>query len=802
MDRGRMVLRAGASLVLAAVLAIVPGLAVGALPKSWSWAHNGILLWSIVGVDVIAFVWFGVAQALSSSDRSNPDEATPVRAEAFGHATGTNLATVIRAETVNVGSVVSGGLTRKLSGEPVPGDLSQPGDNLPPCTPTFIGRTEALAELARWLTDRQPVVLRGPPGAGKSILALEYAHQLVASGRYQLVGWVRADSPAAIATGLAALAPLLGLPADGAASEIATRVVAVLKSRRDWLLVFDNARKPGDLETVWSGGGGHVLITSRNRVWGGFAVPIDLGDFSRAESVRFLCARSRSDEAEAAADLARKLGDSPLALAQAADYIDKRSMTIRGYLELYRDPAEASALRDAGLDPAEYPASVARTLQLRFRQLSREYPGAEKLLWLFAFFAPDDIDPGILSEGREAVGHVLARMLGNPLERTKAAGALAAADLATVRADGRLRVSPLVQAVARDKLDDDQVAKWATRALDVTKAIVPRAPADHRSWPAYASWAPHIEAIAEHTGSYPRLTDKISLLRSLGIYFSASKQLREARTTFENALAISEAAGGAAAFEDAKTLDNLAIVQWQRGELGDARASNEQALATFLASCGCDHPETARSFGNRGVIQLAMGELGAARVSFEGALATFLRAHGPRHPDVARTRDNLGVIQLALGEFAEARSSFEEALAILQTAYGPDHLDVANTLMNLSIAQRELGRLADARTSLDQALAIFQAAYGPNHPVVAVAMANLGVVQRRSREFRAAYISTRQALAILLEAYGPDHQELIKTLMNLGILQRRKITSYLISRALASRIMRPNPEDRQVKPAA
>ena len=47
-----------------------------------------------------------------------------------------------------------------------------------------------------------------------------------ASGRYQLVGWVRADSPATIVKGLAALAPLLGLPADGAAGEIAARVVA------------------------------------------------------------------------------------------------------------------------------------------------------------------------------------------------------------------------------------------------------------------------------------------------------------------------------------------------------------------------------------------------------------------------------------------------------------------------------------------------------------------------------------------------------------------------------------------------
>lgn len=800
MGRRRVALRAAASLVLAAVLAIVPGLAIGALPKSWSWAHNGVLLWGIVGVVVIAFVWFGVVQALLSPDRSDLGEAA--RAEVFGHAIGTNLATVIRAKTVNVGSVVSGALARKPAGEPGPSDLGQLGDNLPPRNPTFTGRAEELAELARRLTDRQAVAIRGPEGAGKSLFTLEYAHQMRASGRYQLVGWVRADTPAAIVKGLAALAPLLGLPADGEAGEIATRVVTVLRSRRDWLVVFDNAQKPGDLEAVWPGGGGHVLITSQNRVWGRFAVPMDLGEFSRAESVRFLCQRSRSDEAEAAADLAGELGDFPLALAQAANYIDKRSMTIRGYLALYRDPAEAPTLRDAGLDATEYPASVARMLLSRFRQLSREHPAAVKLLWLFAFFDPNDIDLDLLSEGREETGDVLARMLGNPLERTKAASALAAANLATVRADGHLRVSPLVQAVARDKLDDDQGARWATRALNLIRAIVPCAPADHRSWAAYATLAPHIKAIAEYTGNYPRLTDKVCLLRSLGIYFSASKQLEEARTTFENALVINGAAGGAAAFEGAKTLDDLAIVQWQQGELGDARASNERALASLLASVGRDHPATARSFGNRGAMQLGLGEFGAARVSLEEALDIFLRVCGPRHPDVARTRENLGIIQLGLGEFAGAKSSFEEALDIFQKAHGTDPVDVANVLMHLSIAQREVGSLACAQASLDQALVIFKAAFGPSHPVVAMAMANLGVVQRRSREFRAAYSNIRQALAILHEAYGPNHQELIKTLINLGILRRRNIISYLISRALASRIMRPEPEDQQVKAAA
>ena len=242
--------------------------------------------------------------------------------------------------------------------------------------------------------------------------------------------------------------------------EIAAQVVGALGSRRDWLVVFDNAQRPGDLVGMLPGGGGHVLITSRNRAWSGIATQVDLGEFSRAESVKFLCERSGSDEPEAAGELADELGDLPLALAQAAAYIDTRSMTIRRYLELYRDPVLARRLRDAGLDSAEYPASVARTWLLSFTQLSAEHPAAVELLRLCAFLDPDDIDLDLLSAGREETGEVLARVLGDRLERTETVGALAATSLVTVPAEGHLRVHRLVQAVTRDQLDDDQAAAW------------------------------------------------------------------------------------------------------------------------------------------------------------------------------------------------------------------------------------------------------------------------------------------------------------------------------------------------------
>ena len=44
-------------------------------------------------------------------------------------------------------------------------------------------------------------------------------------------------------------------------------VLAELRQRSRWLLVFDNAGDPADVAPWLPGGGGHVLITSRERGW-------------------------------------------------------------------------------------------------------------------------------------------------------------------------------------------------------------------------------------------------------------------------------------------------------------------------------------------------------------------------------------------------------------------------------------------------------------------------------------------------------------------------------------------------------
>lgn len=352
--------------------------------------------------------------------------------------------------------------------------------NLRPRNQFFTGRSEILEMLRRELLSDHTIAviaqpwhrgkagpplqaLHGMPGVGKTELVQEYAHRFNSS--YDIVWWVDAERSIEIPAQLARLGTSLGMPSP----EPAERHAAVLSelNRRDrWLIVFDNAREPGEIERFQpSSPRGHVIITSRYRAWrsAAHAIPVDV--FSADEARDYLIARIPGADLDDITRLAQSLGRLPLALAQASAYIEQRGLTLQQYLELYEN--HQSELLQRGRADG-YPHTVSSTFELAFREIGAKSQEAQQLLYLYSFLAPDKIPVDLASCAAQIMPEPLASAARDRLAMAEAIGLLHCYSLAE-RSGDYVRVHRLVQQIARDQLTLDEQRAWMARALQAVE---------------------------------------------------------------------------------------------------------------------------------------------------------------------------------------------------------------------------------------------------------------------------------------------------------------------------------------------
>jgi tetratricopeptide (TPR) repeat protein len=643
--------------------------------------------------------------------------------------------------------------------------------NLAPRNPNFTGRAELLAALAQSLAAGTTAVVaaHGLGGVGKSQLALEYAYLHAAD--YDLVWWVAAETPLVAAAGLAALAPRLGLTTQPEQADQVAAVLAELARLDRWLLVFDNAEQPQDLQGLSPRAGeGHVLVTSRNPVWGRVAAPLRVDVLDPREATAFLLRRTGAVDRMSADDLAGELGGLPLALEQAAAYCEQTSLPLADYLNRYRrDHAQLLATGP----PEDYPATVATTWRLNVERAAQASPAAMPLLRLTAFLAPEAIPPDLLGADPNVLPAELAAAAVDELVLDEAVGALYRYSLLTRDQDG-LRLHRLVQAIVRDDLADQQPA-WAAMALRLVAAGFPADATDTEvaTWPACERLLAHALVVTDHANRFAVEPVQTSLLlNQIGLYLRGRAQFAAARVSFGQGLAIAEAVYGPDHPEVASIANNLGSALRQLGDLPGARASFQRALRIDEATYGPDHPEVATDIHNLGSVLHDLGDYTGARASFQRALRIDEAVYAPDHTSVARDLNSLGLVLLDLGDLAGAKDSLERAVAIDEAAYSSARPALARGLNNLAMVLHHLGDLEDAKANLERALGINEAAYGPDHPAVAGIVNNLGDVLQDLGDLAGVRASYQRALAIDEAALGPDHPEVAIDVNNLGMVLR------------------------------
>jgi tetratricopeptide (TPR) repeat protein len=650
--------------------------------------------------------------------------------------------------------------------------------NIPISVPHhFLGRDDDLAAISDiFARDKARVTittLRGMRGVGKTTLAAAYAERHRAD--YRATWWIRAQTESTMRADLVGLGARFGWVAVDEKEESA--LAAVMERLRlegeGVLLIYDNAPDAAALhDYLPRGGTARVLVTSNAHAWRGVAEPVEIRLWPKEIGAEYLIARTgRAAERAAAEVLSDALGGLPLAHEQAAAYCERLEISLAEYHKRFE--ATPARMLDSARDaPAEYHdrLTVTKTFALAIDEAAKLHPAAEPLIVHAALLASEPIPLFLFSEAREKFGAPLAAALeGDGLDEAVAAlRAFALVDRepipderdAAITTDC-IRLHRLVRQVAAARCEGEAREAVRCALIEAVAAIYPsNVFSDPKAWPparrldalALALVGVNAEPSGESENCAAKLLDRLASYRQAALAAYA-----QARPLFERALAIREKVLGPEDTATATSLNNLAGLLHDQGDLVGAQPLFERALAIYEKVLGPEHPDTAGSLSNLAYLLQSQGDLAWARPLFERALTTKEKLLGPEHPETAKSLNNLAALLWNQGDLAGARPLYERALAIREKVRGPEHPETATSLNNLALLLLAQHDFAGARPLLERALAIREKVLGPEHPHTADSLIGLASLLQAEGDLAGARPLYERTLAICERALGTEH---------------------------------------------
>lgn len=651
-----------------------------------------------------------------------------------------------------------------------PGNLPRILNNLPSRNRFFVGRDSLLEDLRDKLAGGGqavvlPQALQGLGGVGKSQVALEYAYRFMAD--YDLISWIPCDDFGQVARQLARLAPSLHVQPSDNVTDTARAVLDKLRSGEvfaRWLLVFDNADDPSELEDVLVGGIGHVLITSFNQDWSRLASPIEVDVFSRAESVAQLRRAVAGLPEEHAHRVAAALGDLPLAIEQAGAWLRQTGMSVERYL----GELERQAVRVLEDQATSFPESVVSTWSVSFERLTESSPAAAQLLRLLAFFSPGPISTALLySDATLAALEPVDESLRDVMVLARLIQELNR--FALVKVDQRshsVHIHRLVQAVVRSRmtLEDQQHACRDVQAVLVAGRPSPSDPRsrlevdhldDRENWSRYELIWPHLRPAgameSDNEAIRQLLIEWVRFQWKQGDYESSLRLGTELNERWLNQYG-----------NDRQTLFlgfHIANVLRSLGQYADAYDWDRRVLDAQEGLLDSDHPATLMTAGGLAADLRALGRFGEALTRDVVTHSRLVALLGEDSPRTLAAANNLAVSLRLNGKCFEAIQLDQDTYRRRKDVLGPDHLYTLSSAANLALDLREVGEYLKSVDLLRSTYGAYCEVIGPQALDTLRAASSLAISLRRAGYLGEAMDITEKTLTVYVERYdghSPD----------------------------------------------
>jgi tetratricopeptide (TPR) repeat protein len=690
---------------------------------------------------------------------------------------------------------------------------------VPPRNPDFTGRQDLLDELHQRLgvgtTAVLPEAVHGRGGVGKSALVVEYVYKHEQD--FDLIWWIPAERPVQIQSALGDLAARLGLEVPSTANTAVPAVLEALRVGRpvsNWLLVFDNAEQPAEVERFFpKGGAGSIVVTSRNEQWREIASSLPVNVFDRDESIEMLRGRGPELGTENADRLAAALGDLPLAIELAAAWRAETEMSAENYLELLQN-SRPELGDDVPRTEQDYPDLVAAAWNVSLNGLRDRDPDALRLLQVCAFFAPEPISTVLLSRPRGLRIHdTLDRLIRNPDRLRNAIRNFGRLSLARIdHRNNSFQMHRLVQRVLISQMDPEDRNAMKHGAHLLLAGNDPSQPDEAEQWSRYAELYPHL--VASEAEECPDELVRDMVLNETKYLWRWGDHVG-ARDLAQRAYNAWSADGKEAGRDTLGMAAHLGFMHFVVGDYAAAAELNARTLELYRETIGDDQEQTLYAVGAVGADHRVAGDFTGALELSRSVYEQSRRRFGDDDPFTLRAAHNLGVSMRLSSLFGQALRLDEQTHRRFVQILGAEHRDTLDSLHGVNLDRRELGDYVAAHVSQENVVATarrvlryedhpdvlgwshslasfrrkagdhvgalnlssdvrhrYRLRYGDNHPATVLATLTLSIDQRVTGDLRTAREYGEEAVAGLRQLYGEEHPHTAGSQVDLAVTLR------------------------------
>ncbi len=650
--------------------------------------------------------------------------------------------------------------------------------------PFFTGREDIFAHLYNTLRSSnaaaltQAQAISGLGGIGKTQIAVEYAYRN--RDHYKAVFWINASTRNAISADFVAIAALLGLPVQQEQDIVVRAVKNWLTDHTGWLLILDNVDNlamVADFLPVH--GTGDVLLTTRLQALGTIARGIEVEKMGMDEGMMLLLRRAKiiapnemleqapKESREQAAFILSELDGLPLALDQAAAYIEETHCGLAQYLNLYGSRRKDLLLR-RGQSPLDHPESVTATWSLSLQQIKQESSSAAELLYLLAFLNPEAIPEEIISLGAAELGPSLSAVASDSLELDAIIELLLRYSLIRRTPEEKsLSIHRLVQAVLKDGLDKDAQRLEAEKAIRTINHAFPNV--ELHTWGQCQRCLPHVLVCVTYVEEYKLFFPEAArLFNEAASYLIMRAEYDQAKRLLQSTLVIRQSILEADHPDIARTLNDLGVVHLNQGKYPDAERLLQKALILRQQTLGEAHLDVAQSLYHLADVYRRQGAYTKAEPCYVQALNIRETALDIAPSLVAESHYGLGKLYHSQEKYQQAERSCQKALFLQEQHLGESHPSVASTLSMLAKIYQKLNQLDQAKEMNIRALNIRESISGEAQPQVATIINSLVEIYHAEGRYSEAALLIEKALKIHEQLLGLEHPFTAYSLSNLA----------------------------------